>query len=126
MKAITGNVGAERQGGQREDIADHLALDLAGAIARDPQHRKGRVWRQALLHEVGLGERQFVIGRLQALVVEQRDLDRRVYGQRAGQQSLHLAAGLRGVVRRAHEGGVLPDCLAGDVGDQRHAAIRRE
>ncbi len=111
-EAVAGDVRAEGQGCEREDVADDLLLDLARAVAGDARDREDRIGRQALLDEIGFSQRQLVIGRLQALVVEQRDLHRRIDGERACEQAPYRRTRPLGTVGRADEGDILLDGLA--------------
>ena len=126
LESLTGDFRSKWQRGQSEDVADHLPLDLESAVAGNPRNREGRIGRQAFSDEVGFGQRQFVVGRLQAPIVQERDLDGGVDGQAPAEQTLHRGVGALRVVFRADRDDFLPDRLIGDGGNHPHAAIRRE
>src|SRR5262249_31367638 len=109
------NIRADGERRQRQDVADDLPFGFAGAVARDPRERKGRVRRQALLDEARLSERKFVVGRLQALVAEERDLHRGIGWEWLREQAFGRVARAFGIVCRAHEGDLLLDALMGEV-----------
>ena len=88
LEALAGNLRSERQGGQRQNVSDHLTLDLVPAIACDARNRESRIGRQAFLDKLGFGQGQFVVRRLQAAIVQERDLDGGVHRQRLDEEGL--------------------------------------
>ncbi|MEY9514634.1 hypothetical protein ABIF16_005365 [Bradyrhizobium elkanii] len=125
-EALARDLGADRQGRERKDVADHLPLDLAGTVSGDAGDREGRVRRQAVGDVIGLRQRQLVVGGLQALVVQQRDLHGGIRRQIACEQPFHRGVDARGPLSAANEGDVLADRLRGHLGDDAHTAIGRE
>ena len=67
----------------------------------DARNREGRVRRQAVADHLRFRDRQFVEGRLQAAVVEQRDLHRGVGRQDLPPDPLHGFASPLRVVRNS-------------------------
>ena len=125
-ETVAGDLRAERQAGEREDVADNLTFDFAGAIARDPRDREHGIGRQALLDEIGLGQRQLVISGLKPLVVEQCDLHGGLDAECSRQQLANARVDRAGSLGRPHEGDILFDGLARQLRDGIHAAVGRE
>ncbi|GCC45173.1 hypothetical protein chiPu_0029278, partial [Chiloscyllium punctatum] len=123
---LTCDFRAERQGGERQNVADDLPFDLDGSVARYSRNRERGIGRQALLDEVRFRQRQFVVGRLKAPVAEERDLDRGFDVQGPAQQPLDRIVRDHDIVGGPDRDHVLLDGAAGDVGHRRHAAVRRE
>ncbi|MGY4593119.1 hypothetical protein ACVWXL_000865 [Bradyrhizobium sp. GM22.5] len=125
-ETVAGDFRAERQGGEREDVADNLTLDFAGAVARDPGDREHGIGRQALLDEIGLGQRQLVISGLKPLVVEQCDLHGGLDAECSRQQLANARVDRAGSFGCSHKGDILVDGLARQFRDGLHAAVGRE
>ncbi len=100
LESLTGDLGAERQCRQRENIADDLSLDFQRAVAGNARDRECRIGRQAVADQVRLSQRQFVIGGLQPAITEQCDLDRAVDCQWPPQQGFDGCIGTLCVIRR--------------------------
>ena len=126
MEALTGNLRPERQGGQRQNVADDLTLDLVPAVACDARNREGRIGRQAFLDKLRFGQGQFVVRRLQAPIVEERDLNGRVHRQGSTKKSLNGAPRPLCVIDRANGHHVFIDGLAGNCGHNTHASVGRK
>ena len=77
-----GELGARRQRGERENIHDDAALDIELDRRLNAAERECRIGRQARFHHRGFGNAELVIGRLQSLVVQKRDADGAVCGER--------------------------------------------
>jgi hypothetical protein len=69
-----------------------------------------------LRDEVGLRQRQLVVGGLQPVVVEQRDLDGGLRAERAAEQTPDGALRPLGIISGTYKGDLLADGLAGDIG----------
>jgi hypothetical protein len=126
LESLTGDLGAERQCRQRENIADDLSLDFQRAVAGNARDRECRIGRQAVADEIRFRKRQFIIRSLQAAIAEQCDLHRAVDCQCPPQQGFDGCIGTLCVIRRPDRNHVLVDGLACDPGDDAHTAIRRE
>jgi len=73
------NVCSRRQRGERQDVAGNSAFDVKLDRRRKPAERERRIGRKARLHHRGFGDAEFVVGRLKPLVVQKRNLNRRVH-----------------------------------------------
>ena len=126
LESLAGDFRSKWQRGQSENVADHLPLDLECAVSGNPRNREGRIGRQAFSDQIGFGQRQFVVRSLQAPIVQERDLDGGVDRQASAEKALYGGIGPLRIVLRANGNHFLMDYFAGQVGDNRHASIRRE
>jgi len=126
VEAFRGNLGPRRQGRKRDDIGDELHLALERRPGLDASPRIRWVRRKALSDPFSIGNGELVICRLQTAVVEQRDLDRGVGGERAPEKAANRGAGGLGLFGRADRSPVLLELLLRDRGDHPHPRIRRK
>src|SRR5262245_18468451 len=126
MKAFRGNLGARRQGRERDDIGDELHLALERRPRLDAAPGKCWIGRKALSDPFSIGYGELVVCRLKAAVVEQRDLDRRVGGERAVEKAANCGSGGLGLLGRADSGRVLVEFLLRERRDHAHARIWRK
>src|SRR5262249_56893382 len=112
-EAVGYDLRACRQGGEREDIADDAPLDVQFDRRRDAAQRKGRVRRQALLEQGRFRQAELVVARLQAAIVEERDLNRRVRRQPACEQAFDRGTRQRRIFTCAYGDDVFFQFVAG-------------
>jgi hypothetical protein len=103
-----------------------LPLDVELDRSRDIGEGKTQGRGSARLDGESLGDAEPVIGRLEAEIVEERDLHRCVGAERPVQQPRHPRAHRSGILRRADLHDVLVQSGARDCGHHVHTAVRRE
>ncbi len=126
LEAPGSDLRAHRQGRKRKDTCDDLPFEFRLGGTRHAQHRDLRVRRQRLADPDRFGDPEFVIGRLQAAIVEQRDLYRRFGGQRSSHQMPHARVDRGSIVLRLDGDDVLAQFLTRNVGRDTQAAVRRK
>src|SRR5262249_51751079 len=73
-KALARDFGARLQGHECENLGDDAALDIKLDRSRQYAERKGRAWRKTRFDHDGFRNAKLIIGRLQAAIVEERNL----------------------------------------------------
>ena len=125
-ETVGGDFAAHRKRRKRKNVGDDLALDFDFDRAGDACHGKVRVGRQRLLNPDRLGDAEFVVGRLQAAVIEQGDLHGRIRGQGSLEQAFDFGACRCFVLLGADRDDVLVEGLPGNIGRHRHSAVLRK
>ena len=108
-----------------------ISVTMRRSISSSPepeirQQREARVGRQACLHHAGLGNGELIVGRLQAAVVEKRDLHNRVGGERGAEQARGAGVSLARQILAAQLDNIALQLGRDDPVHQRHATVRRE
>ncbi len=125
-KARRRDLGHRRQGREREHVGDQLALDFGLDRAGDAKQRERWTGRKARSDPAGFGNGELVVGGLQAAVVQERDLHRRVRRQGPAQQAHHDGARVRRIIRCPDRARILVEVACRDIGDRAHPAVGRE
>jgi len=89
-----------------------MALGFRDAVAGNAGDREGRIGRQTVLDGIRLRQDQFVVGGLQPLVVEQRNLNRGLDIQPLPLQAMHARIDLLGLIGGPDESDVFLEGLA--------------
>ncbi len=117
---------AKRDGQQVDDREGQRPLELALVSVPRAQIGEMRVGHAPRLDEVGLGDAEFRVGRLQPAVVEQRHLNGDIGRQRIGEQPLHVRTDAVGIRFRFHPAHVLAETFFGGRLDARKTAVGRK
>jgi hypothetical protein len=123
---IGGDPCARRHGHEVQQAADDLPLDVELDRCRDIGEGKAQGRWPARLDGNSLGDAEPVIGRLQAEIVEERDLHRGVGAERPVQQFRRARTHRGRVLRRPDLHDVLVQAGARNRGHHFHPAVRRE
>jgi hypothetical protein len=115
LEAVAGDLGPRRQGRERQQAADNLALDLDLEAARQLGDAEARIGRQAGRDHLRLGHAELVEGGLQAAIVEQRDLDGAIRRQRLAQKLIDARLGRECGLAVADLGHILADIGIGEA-----------
>ena len=89
-----------------------MALGFRDAVAGNAGDREGRIGRQTVLDGIRLRQDQFVVGGLQPLVVEQRNLNRGLDIKPLPLQAMHARIDLLGLIGGPDESDVFLEGLA--------------
>ncbi len=126
LDADARDLGACRPSREREHAGDHLSLDIELDRGRDIVEGEDRQRRPARLHRDGFRDAKPVIGRLQASIVEERDLHRRVGAERRVKQARDFAPRERRILGGADPHHVFVEASAGDCRHRAHPPVGRE
>ena len=126
MEACGGDIRARRQRRQGENVGNDLCLIFERIRARDARDRERWIGRKTRLDHVGLGQAQFVIGGLKSTVVEERDLHRRLDGERTPQELIDARTRSCRILHAANRDDVLAKRFVSDAGNRVHPTIRRK